>query len=169
MELGILALNLVCALALWFNRTRPDRFRVTATIVFAQALFYAMGEIEDAFAYHATAASFDLVTIYALSRVSRSRISFDIQVITFISLVVNSVGYIAYELYVPSIAYEFALFCVLTVQVFRLFKTTRHDDRESEDYALWDLVCRLGLLGDQSGTCQPSGTTEKNRPTGARK
>lgn len=169
MELGILALNLVCAFALWFNRTRPDRFRVTATIVFAQALFYAMGEIEDAFAYYATAASFDLVTIYALSKVSRSRISFDIQVITFISLVVNSAGYIAYELYVPSLVYELALFCVLTVQVFRLFKTTRYDDRESEDNALWDLVYRLGLLGDQGIASQPGGTTKTSRPTGARK
>lgn len=162
MSWSILILNLIGLAALWLNLGRPDRFRIAVTVMLAQGLFYLIGEIEDAFTYYAAAACFDLVTIVILSKVSNSRLSIDIQLVTFSSLLVNALGYMAYEAGVSSFYYNTALSAVLFVQLVRLLIVTRDDDREAEDSALWDLVRRLGLLGGQ-------GDTGQHEPTPARR
>lgn len=185
-------LQLVSVYALLYNWKRPERRQVAATVLMAQFIFFLVQSTLPNRAYYVFAAAFDLAAMLLLAssviKIGRfqiqppgpgTRLAFDLQVICFASLVVNCVGYAAYELYAPSWIYDALLVVVLSAQLVRLLLVTEDDGRDHVRYLRDDLDSRLarawrtiaisrGFESPAANSPQPESRDEQHGPiTGA--
>ena len=79
------------------------------------------------FAFHFSAALVDFFLLVSASDLISGRLCGDIQTLCFVSIVVNFLGFIAYQAYVPPVFYNTAMWVLAYVQWARLLLSDRYD------------------------------------------
>lgn len=102
-------------------------------------LFYVVGQVHDEvaapwpntrawmFAYHGSAALCDLFLLACSARFFKGRLSFDMQILCLLCILVNGFGYFAYRYYWPAAPYNMAMTSLIFLQFVRLLILDRHD------------------------------------------
>lgn len=79
------------------------------------------------FAYHGSAALFDLALLMCAPLLLSGRLCDDLQALCLASIVINFLGWIAYLAYAPPSLYNWMIWCCSYVQWVRLLFMDRHD------------------------------------------
>ncbi len=136
-----LFLNFLTLLALWKQRNNHDKLLVIAIVSIIQLAFTKFGiQIEGNFQYYAAGVITDIGTIAILGYVSRTRFSFDLQVISFASCIINVLGWFMYEAGASSFYYNTAGTILLMVQLARMLIETPKERDDAASDRLWALV-----------------------------
>jgi hypothetical protein len=103
------------------------RVLICFVVIFAAIAHVAFFYENASYSYYGTAAIFNLIVIQAVSFCSKSPLATDIQIINFLALIAQIVGYIQYEGgYLPS-AYNGAMVMLITAEFIRLMIRTDRD------------------------------------------
>lgn len=159
MDKTILFLNLLSAVAILRNIKYWDRLLIVLVILGIQAIFIGIGDIDDAFTYYGSAATMDLLTIYAISKISTSKFALDMERICFASLIINALGYVGYEMHMRAKYYNAALMIALAVQLVRMLIVTKDDERDSKN----SNICRMVVRTVQNRSANRRRYEEKER------
>lgn len=77
--------------------------------------------------FHGSAATFDLLILYSVSKLISGRLRDDMQTLCLVSIVINFIGWIAYLAYAPPVFYNITMWGLTYVQFGRLLYVDDHD------------------------------------------
>jgi hypothetical protein len=150
----VLITGVIYGVFYYLSKVRTYRALVILSAGAAQLLFLAINpdSFELAIEYYLTAALCDLFSISLLSSFKPSKITVDLMLIAFTSMIFNALGYALYMLYVTPDIYDNAMLVLAVAQVFRYF-LGRGDDERILAGSIWSSlirrVSRKGLVFDK--------------------
>lgn len=115
---------------MWAVILQPTMDRASAAIVFTSAavVHEMLLSSLDGFSYYGSAALFDLIVILILTIIPVTRLSIRLQVISFVSAILNFIGWVMWTLYLPPDWYNAAFIVLYGVSAFVLSISGGGDD-----------------------------------------
>lgn len=122
----------------------PGRCVMVAAVMAVQWLHYRwFDDAPSALAYYGTAALADAIIIWILSR-CRGALAADLTTINTLAICVHAVGWIAYEAYLPPMAYNASIQVLFCAQVARMiWQGGENDGGGLAARADWPLLVRM--------------------------